>query len=55
MPKLYKCLKCGSVEENDSNKKPACCEVEMVEVGEEELFSCPGCAGCYVGCGGKEE
>jgi hypothetical protein len=51
MSKLYKCSKCESVEENDTNKKPVCCETEMKEVTEEELFSCPGCAGCHVGCG----
>ncbi len=56
MSKIYMCSKnCGSIEETDSKKAPVCCGVEMREVNEEELFSCPGCAGCHVGCKGNEK
>ncbi|MDF1498707.1 MAG: hypothetical protein P1P85_05160 [Patescibacteria group bacterium] len=55
MSKLYKCAKgCGSIEENDKEKVPTCCGVEMIEINEEELFSCPGCSGCHTGCHGEE-
>lgn len=57
MSKLYKCAKdCGSIEEGDDDKKPVCCEVEMIEIKEEELFGCAGCcAGCSSGCGITED
>lgn len=52
MTKLYKCAKnCGSIEEIQDNKIPTCCGLEMTEIKEEELFGCPGCAGCDLGCG----
>ena len=55
MSKLYKCAKeCGSIEEGDEEKVPTCCDEKMVETNEEELFSCPGCAGCHSGCGGSK-
>jgi hypothetical protein len=52
MSRLYKCAKnCGSIEETNEDNIPVCCGMEMVEVGEEDIFSCPGCAGCQAGCG----
>lgn len=52
MSKLYKCAKnCGSIEEMQDDKIPACCGCKMMEIKDEELFGCPGCAGCDLGCG----
>jgi len=52
MTKLYKCAKnCGSIEEMKDKKVPTCCGLKMIEVKEEELYSCPGCSGCSAGCG----
>jgi len=56
MSKIYKCAKgCGSIEESDNEKIPTCCDEPMKETTEEELFSCPGCAGCHTGCGSTKE
>ncbi len=56
MSKIYMCSKnCGSIEETDTDKISSCCGAEMKEVNEEELFSCPGCAGCHAGCHGASE
>ncbi|MCK4891478.1 MAG: hypothetical protein KAS78_02300 [Candidatus Pacebacteria bacterium] len=57
MSKLYRCAKgCGSIEENNSGQKSVCCEVEMIEIKEEDLFGCVGCCGrCDTGCGDEKE
>jgi hypothetical protein len=56
MSKLYKCAKnCGSIEETSESNTPVCCGVKMVEIDEEDIFSCPGCAGCHMGCDGLKD
>lgn len=56
MSKFYVCTEgCGSIEETDKEKAPVCCGKPMKEVNEEELFSCPGCAGCHADCKGASE
>jgi len=54
MSKLYKCAKCGSIEKLFEKETPVCCNCEMVEIDESDLFSCPGCAGCHIGCGNMD-
>ena len=55
MSKIYVCSEnCGSIEETDGDKVPECCGKKMREVKKDELFGCPGCAGCHAGgCGSK--
>jgi len=56
MSKLYQCAKgCGSIEETDEKKVPTCCDVEMVEISEDEIAACGSCCHCCGGCGMEED